>query len=1144
MASIVLSSVGRSVGNMIMPGVGGRVFSYLGAQAGKEIDKEIGLTADTSSDNRLDSFSVQDSQYGLAIPVLYGRVRVAGNMIWASDLIESEHEEGGLGKGGGYSLSSSTSYTYSIHCAVALGSGEIGGIQTIWADSKIIYQNGVWKSGVVGSASVYTGASDQDVDPLMESYCGSGNVPAYRGMAYIVLESLELSNFGNRIPNLSFEVIPKTITGNPEWLGAIDPSLSISGYTNLHGGALPLTIEGGSVTARTVLTCGYELEGGVGRFVICEVDVSGDTPVELVRTVGPGCSMGGVASHHWALAPDGRFVFIGFQDSVAPYHFYMMIYDSQARVFGTPFSIDMEYLDYRQILWIDPQRVVFTETQGDMRGLRVMMRAGLSVVDLGFYNVWGIGSKLGRRAVGFAQFVPCDDGFLHITANAQSNFTCLYAVPISWVDNDLVVGASYILSNNIVFSSGSAPYNRLLQTGEEEWTFIHTCTTDISLMSFVPGKEASYIKRNWTMISVDDTYGIAKTLAPVAFGNHIIILEKPYYDIVYRLTDIALTEGGFDVVVDQVEVDNADTSEAYFSLSYIGANRMMFLAHNNEGNWGNHAIIRRRNTGDTLDHIVCDLLLRAGYEAEDFDVSALAGIEVDGYVISREMSASSSLALLQYYEPFDLVERDGQLVAVRRGTESAIEIDVSETGADEWPAVLKKPLASLAQTRAQEMDLPVELTVDVLDASRDYEVGTYRARRLSAQGGPRGTKVTLPIVCTATKAKRIAARLLYQFWAMRTSYNFALSHAFLELDPADVVSIEGHKIRITEIIAKGGVLAVTGVSAEGDALLSEVDAESGSYDNVSSLSVVPSVLYLMDIPLLRNEDNQSGVYVAVTGSDGWSGATLWRSADGANFTEKTSFDKPAIAGTATSSLADGICHYYDFKNTVRVQLYQGTLSSCSEEQLLDGANVALLGGEIIQYRTASLIEPGLYELSGLLRGRQGTENQASTHRIGEAFVVLSSTRVQFIPALLSERNVRFHFRAVSYGMTIGKAVNLPITYDMETLRPLAPVHISGVRVSGAGSDCEISWVRRARMNASWVDYIDVPLDEEEELYDVEITDNGSVLRVFENVADCEILYSADNQSEDWPLGIPETFSVTVYQRSARYGRGASGSAEV
>jgi len=1138
MASIVLSSVGKSLGNMVLPGLGGRLLGTVGSRAGGLIDSELGLKESASEETRLENFTVQDSKYGLAIPVIYGRARIAGNVIWASDLIETSHEEGGIGKGGvgGVFAPSSTSYTYSIHCAVALGEGEIGGIQTIWADSKVIYQNGVWKSGVVGSATIYKGSDDQDVDPLLESWIGTGFVPAYRGLAYIVFESLQLSNFGNRLPNLSFEIFPKEATGQPQWLGAHVPSLSVSGYTNRNGGALPITLEGGSVSARTILSCGYVEESSTAKFVVCELDVTGDEPVLLAQTESNSFSVYDIATHTWAIAPDNRFVAIGFQDGASGKPFYVMIYDSQTRTFGDISSFPMAYLEYRQIEWIDAQRFVFTETQGNVRGVRVLMRSGLSVVDLGFYDVWSAGSETSHKPLGYTQFLPFADGLVHIMGNALPIFTTLYAAHLSWVDNDLVLGAPYVLSSGVSLGNGSSAHNFLLRTGENEWTFAHLSFSGMSFMSFEPqDKESVSVTRAWQTLT-NDLLIVGAYQAPVVFGDRILVVQKHVYENVYRLSEVALLDDSFLLEVDASLIEDFSDAVTEFSLFYIGANRFMLLGCA-FGPLSHLGLVRRRNTGDTLDNVVRDILLRAGYESGDIDVTGLADIPLDGYVISAQKTASSSLSLLQYFEPFDLIESDGQLKAIRRGQSIPTEIACEEAGAVNDGEIKDKSVPVLSITRVQELDLPVELTVDALDASRDYEIGSQRARRLTAKGGPRAAKLSLPLVCTASDIKQIAERTLYRLWSERVFYRFFLSGRWLPLDPSDVVQMEGHKIRITQIALKNCVMQIDGVDAGADDLFSEAMAEGGESYLSSELGIVPSVLHLMDLPLLRNEDNDSGIYVAISGNDGWSGATLWRSPDGVNFTEKASFTQPAIAGTAASVLPEVSTFYKDEASTVQVQLYQGILSSCTENQMLNGANIALLGGEIIQFQSATLLGPGLYELGHLLRGRQGTQEGCGTHRTGEAFVLLNESTVQFLPALLSERNQNFSFRAVSLGGSIATAQNLSLTYGVKSLQPLAPVHLKASRSGGAGSEVTLSWVRRARMNGSWVDYIDVPLDETQELYDLEIMDGEDVVRLFENINQTTQVYTAAQQLADWTSGVPSQFTVNLYQISDLYGRG-------
>jgi len=52
----------------------------------------------------------------------------------------------------------------------------------------------------------YPGDEAQAADPFISAKLGAANTPAYRGMAYVVFEELGLSPFGNRLPQISFEV--------------------------------------------------------------------------------------------------------------------------------------------------------------------------------------------------------------------------------------------------------------------------------------------------------------------------------------------------------------------------------------------------------------------------------------------------------------------------------------------------------------------------------------------------------------------------------------------------------------------------------------------------------------------------------------------------------------------------------------------------------------------------------------------------------------------------------------------------------------------------------------------------------------------------------------------------------------------------
>lgn len=149
---------------------------------------------------RMDSLQLQDSSYGGMISIAFGGVRTAGNIIFATDFVEHEDEEN-VGKGGKQTM---TTYTYTISIAVAVAKGPIARIGRIWADGKIMATD-TNKNGY--NFRVYYGTEDQMPDPYIEAKNGgAGTTPAYRGIAYVVFQDIELSDFGNRIPQLQFEI--------------------------------------------------------------------------------------------------------------------------------------------------------------------------------------------------------------------------------------------------------------------------------------------------------------------------------------------------------------------------------------------------------------------------------------------------------------------------------------------------------------------------------------------------------------------------------------------------------------------------------------------------------------------------------------------------------------------------------------------------------------------------------------------------------------------------------------------------------------------------------------------------------------------------------------------------------------------------
>jgi len=189
MATLILTAVGTAIG--------GPLGGSLGALIGQQIDGRIFRSGREGP--RLRDLAISTSSYGQPIPRQFGRMRVPGTIIWSTDLIESKHKEKGR-KG----QPSTTVYSYSASFAVALSSTPIARVGRIWADGNLL-RGAQEDLKVGGSMRVYSGFGDEPVDPLIAAAKGA-QAPAFRDCAYVVFENLELADFGNRIPALSFEI--------------------------------------------------------------------------------------------------------------------------------------------------------------------------------------------------------------------------------------------------------------------------------------------------------------------------------------------------------------------------------------------------------------------------------------------------------------------------------------------------------------------------------------------------------------------------------------------------------------------------------------------------------------------------------------------------------------------------------------------------------------------------------------------------------------------------------------------------------------------------------------------------------------------------------------------------------------------------
>jgi hypothetical protein len=195
MATLVLRAAGAAIGGLLGP-VGSIIGGALGAIGGYAIDRALIEGTRRIEGPRLTGARPFAAEEGAAIPRLYGEARLGGLLIWATRFEETRRTTRQGGKGG----PRVSEYSYFANVAFALCEGPIAGIRRVWADGKELDRETL-------EIRVHTGAEDQAPDPLVEARQGADNAPAYRGIAYVVIERFALGAYGNRIPQFQFEVL-------------------------------------------------------------------------------------------------------------------------------------------------------------------------------------------------------------------------------------------------------------------------------------------------------------------------------------------------------------------------------------------------------------------------------------------------------------------------------------------------------------------------------------------------------------------------------------------------------------------------------------------------------------------------------------------------------------------------------------------------------------------------------------------------------------------------------------------------------------------------------------------------------------------------------------------------------------------------
>lgn len=461
-----------------------------------------------------------------------------------------------------------------------------------------------------------------------------------------------------------------------------------------------------------------------------------------------------------------------------------------------------------------------------------------------------------------------------------------------------------------------------------------------------------------------------------------------------------------------------------------------------------------------LADIVTSLCERAGIARENIDVGDLYDDYIVGYPVSSDSDVASQLEPLSEAFFFDPAEYDKKLRFPKRGQQPV--------GRFTYRDLVDRDPGAFKQTVIQEDKLPKRVEVSHLDPDGGFSRNTQAAIRKSNMVKAKGNEeVDLPFAATADQAATIALKRIKMRWHEPVTYEFWLTIAFTEWvasDSVEYVDQEGnvYPLRLETRNEDSGILkftakkdgrgAVYGTEAKGLALPPPISTTPGL--------VGETRLEILNIPVLRDQDDELGVYVGVAGStSAWYGADVLISTDGGvNYYDAFSTEQPATLGdTETELLAEVSAEYGDDQSVI-VKVNYG-LESVDYESLLNNYNRCVIGDEVLQFQTALHLGDNRYRLSGLVRGRYATEVEAWP--AGTRFVLLDST-ITFLQAQQWMLGTEIYLKPVSYGLTEDEST--PTAYDFDVAmsqREWPPHYLQATR--DGSNNVTTTWIPRPRL---------------------------------------------------------------------------------
>ena len=1073
MARLAVALAGAAIGGAI----GGPVGARIGFAVGSTVANQVFQEDITQSGPRQEDAQVTTSAYGALLPVVYGVYPVAGNIIDASpvrEVVKKSSESGG--KGGGPEVTTKT-YSYFGDIAVAICQGTIGGLLQIRANGEIIYDSTATAEVVKPDwlkFRLYQGTETQSPDAVLEAIHGAGNVPGYRGTAYIVFEDFPFSQFGNQFA-INFEFLVavaandaaefENVTVSPEEMTAYSGGVK-EPATGLI--VLPLTNTFGQTYSATALN-------PYTREVVWQSD-NNDTQVFSQVSLKP------------------KIVSVGFGRYGVPGE--IALTTGGADDNNYIISIDAEsgqILEQSNLKatgnWILAMVYDWFDVNPDAKPYYILDRGTFSGYDL--YKGFNTSTQINEIDGWFFSTELISNGEGKILVSFQDLETAPTAYAVAVLDTTIDVFSAVVELDEPVVGGVWTGSSWWVVTNDSTWFMYEVDETGTLLNSidFNTDYGASYLASNYLAYSETD---------------NSLYYQTPNYLNKLKLSAIDEAPIRFDVV-----------SSSFLTLFDVETCRAWYgpVSTEDEASSINICALSGQNT--TLDVVVSDLSISdTELTASDIDVTALASTTVRGMGIGKPMPRRNAIAMLQNAYQFDYVPRNGKLTGVVRGGASSATLTEDHIG-----AYVGNPIDPWTITRSPANQLPEQLEVTFVDPDHNYEPGTQQARRQARSGGT-VERLQLALSLTNDEAAQIAETTLHNRHINAEAYSTRTMPSTIDdVQPAAVLTTTFNGVDYQFRVVSGSIVENRAIELSAVREVPDVYTNYAvggtprtTAETVNALG--SALLWPIDTALLRTQDDNAGLYLAASSfTPNWPGCEVERAADGVNYSAVTAIGQGAVMGNATNAPSTGQDSHWDTDSALTVSLISGTL----EDTTRDAPSYAAWGQagrwELIAFTTVDQdVDSGDWTITEIARGLLDTGAAIDSHVAGDRFVVLDEDGLNRILLPVSSIGELETLRATTFGRLPSSSAVVPYQYTGENLEPFAPTRLDG-SIDGS-NNWDLSWMRQDRQAAR--PFWEVSNSEATETYTLQILDDlDEVIRTETITDDTTYEYTSADQVTDF-----------------------------